>query len=83
MVDVFRRLDDLPAVVDEAIAVGAPIGLVPARAVDDDAAATASAAGLAVVQDRCLKIEHARFRGGLHDAGFDTGVIDSRRSRLI
>jgi ssRNA-specific RNase YbeY (16S rRNA maturation enzyme) len=29
--------------------------------------------------DRCLKVEHARFHGGLHLAGFDTGVIDSRR----
>jgi hypothetical protein len=29
--------------------------------------------------DRCLKVEHARFAGGLHLAGFDTGVIDSRR----
>ena len=36
-------------------------------------------AGLAVVADRCLKIEHARFHGGLHLAGFDTGVISSRR----
>ena len=36
-------------------------------------------AGLTVVMDRCLKIEHARFAGGLHLAGFDTGVISSRR----
>ncbi len=41
----------------------------------------AEAAGLDVVMDRCLKIEHARFHGGLHLAGFDTGVIDSRRRR--
>ena len=32
-----------------------------------------------LVMDRCLKVEHARFNGGLHLAGFDTGVIDSRR----
>ena len=36
---------------------------------------------LEVVMDRCLKVEHARFHGGLHLAGFDTGVIDSRRRR--
>jgi len=36
-------------------------------------------AGMEVVMDRCLKVEHARFHGGLHLAGFDTGVIDSRR----
>jgi len=37
-------------------------------------------AGLEVVTNRCLKIEHARFHGGLHLAGFDTGVISSRRA---
>ena len=41
----------------------------------------AEAAGLAVVMDRCLKIEHARFHGGLHLAGFDTGVISSRKQQ--
>src|SRR3954451_20838782 len=40
-------------------------------------------AGRTAVMDRCLKIEHARFRGGLHLAGFDTGVISSRRSPLL
>ncbi|MED5362470.1 MAG: CoA-binding protein, partial [Actinomycetota bacterium] len=43
-----------------------------------EAATVALNAGLDVVMDRCLKIEHARFHGGLHLAGFDTGVIDSR-----
>lgn len=83
LVDVFRRADDLPSVVDDAIAVGASAIWFQLGLVHDDAAATASAAGLDVVQNRCLKIEHARFCGGLHDAGFVTGVIDSRRSRLI
>lgn len=83
LVDVFRRVDDLPGVVDESIAVGASAVWFQLGLVHDEAAATATAAGLDVVQDRCLKIEHARFCGGLHDAGFVTGVIDSRRSRLI
>ena len=83
LVDVFRRTDELPGVVDAAIAVDAravwfQLGLEHAGAAD-----TAVRAGLDVVQNRCLKIEHARFAGGLHTAGFDTGVIDSRRHRLI
>jgi predicted CoA-binding protein len=45
----------------------------------DEAAAIAERGGLAVVMNRCVKIEHARFAGGLHLAGFDTGVISSRR----
>lgn len=83
LVDVFRRADELPSVVDEAVAVGASAVWFQLGLVHDAAAATAVEAGLDVVQDRCLKIEHARFCGGLHDAGFATGVIDSRRARLI
>jgi predicted CoA-binding protein len=83
MVDVFRRVDDLPAVTDEAIAVGATALWVQLGLEHPDAADRAVVAGLDVVQNRCLKIEHARFRGGLHSAGFNTGVIDSRRARLV
>ncbi len=83
LVDVFRRIDDLPAVAEEAVAAGAGSVWFQLGLVHHDAAAIADAAGLDVVQDRCLKIEHARFAGGLHTAGFVTGVIDSRRGRLI
>ena len=83
MVDVFRRVDDLPAVTDEAIAVGATSVWFQLGLEHPEAAATAVAAGLDVVQNCCLKIEHARFRGGLHTAGFNTGVIDSRRAHIV
>jgi predicted CoA-binding protein len=79
IVDVFRRTDDLPVVAEEAIAAGAPVLWFQLGLRHDDAAQRAHDAGLSVVQNRCLKIEHARFRGGLHLAGFDTGVINSRR----
>ncbi|HAB57689.1 MAG: CoA-binding protein [Acidimicrobiaceae bacterium] len=79
MVDVFRRSEDLPPIAQEAVELGskafwAQLGLWSA-----EAAQIASAAGLDVVMDRCTKIEHARFAGGLHLAGFNTGVITARR----
>lgn len=79
MVDVFRRSEDLPAVAEEAVRIGAKVFWAQLGLSNDDAAALAHSAGLDVVMDRCLKIEHARFAGGLHLAGFDTGVISSRR----
>ena len=81
LVDVFRRPQDLPSVLDEVLAL--PDGVrtlwLQFGLFDEDVARKAEAAGLTVVMDRCLKIEHARFHGGLHLAGFDTGVISSRR----
>ncbi|AKS31830.1 CoA-binding protein [Mycolicibacterium goodii] len=79
LVDVFRRREDLPAVLQETIAVGAKTLWLQLGLRHDDVVRDGEAAGLQVVQDRCVKIEHARFAGGLHLAGFNTGVIDSRR----
>ncbi|MGZ8179588.1 CoA-binding protein [Williamsia sp. SKLECPSW1] len=79
MVDVFRRHDDLPSVLDDTLAVGARTLWLQLGLWHEDVARRAEEAGLDVVMDRCVKIEHARFHGGLHLAGFDTGVIDSRR----
>jgi hypothetical protein len=68
LVDVFRPSDEVSGIVDEAIARREARGDV--RAVwtqlgirDDEAAARAEAAGLRVVQDRCMKVEHARLLG--------------------
>lgn len=83
IVDIFRREDQIPGVVDEAIAVGAKVVWFQLGLRHDGAARVALDAGLGVVQDRCLKIEHARFAGGLHLGGFDTGVITSKRRRAI
>lgn len=82
IVDVFRRHDDLPGVAQEAIEAGAQTLWLQLGSWNEDAAAIAEGAGLSVVMDRCIKIEHARFHGGLHLAGFDTGVISSRRQLL-
>ncbi|MFA5606150.1 MAG: CoA-binding protein [Leucobacter sp.] len=79
IVDVFRRHDDLPEVAREAVAVGAKTLWLQLGSWNEEAAAIAEQGGLDVVMDRCVKIEHARFHGGLHLAGFDTGVVSSKR----
>ena len=80
-VDVFRKLDDVPTGADEAVAVGAKVFWTQFGLWSPEAARTVLDAGMDLVMDRCLKVEHARFHGGLHLAGFDTGIIDSRRRR--
>lgn len=79
IVDVFRRASDVPAVVDEALAVGAPTVWMQLGIWNEDAARYGESKGLTVVMDRCMKVEHARFSGQLSLMGFDTGVISSRR----
>ena len=81
IVDVFRRADQLPGVAREAVEAGAGAFWMQLGLHSDEAVEIAHAAGLDVVSNRCVKIEHARFHGGLHLAGFDTGVISSRRTR--
>ncbi len=81
LVDVFRRPEDLEAVAGDVVERGAKVLWLQLGLSSPTAARVAVDAGLAVVMDRCLKIEHARFAGGLHLAGFDTGVISARRRR--
>lgn len=83
IVDIFRRRDAIPEVVDQAIEIGAKVVWFQLGLRHDEAARKAADAGLKVVQDRCLKIEHARFSGKLHLGGFNTGLISSRRRRPI
>ncbi|MDH3299679.1 MAG: CoA-binding protein [Acidimicrobiia bacterium] len=79
IVDVFRRVEDCPTVAAEAVGVGARTLWLQLGLWSVEAAEIALAGGLEVVMNRCTKIEHARFAGGLHLAGFDTGVISSKR----
>ena len=71
IVDVFRRVPEVPGVVEDAIEAGAGAIWLQLAIVDEQAAARARAAGLDVVMDRCTKVDHARMRaeaagGGLH-----------------
>ena len=82
LVDCFRRADDIGPLADEAIAVGARCLWMQLGVVNEEAAAKARAAGLDVVMDRCMKIEHARILGGLNWAGVNTGIVSSRRAAV-
>jgi predicted CoA-binding protein len=79
IVVVFRRGSDIPQVVDDVVASGAKTVWVQLGIWNQDAAYYGEEQGLTVVMDRCIKVEHARFHGGLHLLGFDTGVISSKK----
>ena len=79
IVDVFRKPDDAPQVTRDAIAVGAKAIWFQYGVINDEAIRLADEAGLDVVVDRCIKVESARFDGGLALGGMNTGVLTARR----
>ena len=79
LVDCFRKASDIPPLAEDAIAIGAKVLWMQLGIVNEAAAQRAVAAGLDVVMNRCVKIEHARILGGLNWAGVNTRIISSRR----
>ena len=79
VVDIFQRPEQVPAVVEQAIAIGAKVVWMQLGIVNEAAAERARDAGLEVVMNRCMKIEYARLFGGLNFVGVNTRVISSKR----
>lgn len=79
LVDVFRKPEDALPIAREAVRIGARCLWLQLGVINPEAVAFASAAGLDVVMDRCVKIEYARLFGGLNYAGVNTRVISARR----
>jgi uncharacterized protein len=82
IVDCFRKHDAMVPIAHEAVAKGACVLWMQLGIHSVEAARIAVAAGLDVVVNRCVKIEHARILGGLNWAGVNTGVISAQRPRL-
>ena len=83
VVDCFRRAEEIPAIAEDAIAIGAKVLWMQLGIHNAEAAARAEAAGLEVVADRCMKIEYARLFGGLSFVGVDTKVISAKRPKTV
>ena len=82
IVDVFRAPDALPAIAQDAVAIGASALWCQFTVINAEGARIAEAGGLPVVMDRCLKVEHARYVGRMHWLGFNTQRITSVRGGL-
>ncbi|MGA8392783.1 MAG: CoA-binding protein [Burkholderiaceae bacterium] len=83
MVDCFRKSEDIPPLAEEAVAIGARCLWLQLGVTNEEAAERAEAAGLQVIQNRCVKIEHARLFGGLGWAGVNTRVISAKRPQQL
>jgi hypothetical protein len=82
IVNVFRAPEALPGIAGEAVAIGAGALWCQFSVINEEGGRIAEAGGLAVVMDRCMKVEHARYVGRMHWLGFNTQRITSVRGGL-
>lgn len=82
VVDVFRAPAYCDAIVEEVIEVGAKAVWLQLGVINRNAANNALNAGLKVVMNACMKIEHGRYNGSLHLVGMNTGIISARRAKV-
>ena len=80
VVDIFRPAPECGQLVEEAIAIGAKAFWQQLRIINLSAAARAREAGLHSIADLCMKMEHGRYAGGLHESGMNTELLSARRT---
>ncbi len=82
IVNVFRNPDALPGIAKEAVEIGAKVLWCQFNVINEEGGRIAEEAGLTVIMDRCIKVEHARYVGRMHWLGFNTERITSVRGGL-
>jgi len=80
IVDIFRHPKDIPPIVEDAIKIGAKVVWMQLTVEHEEAAKRAREAGLEVVMNRCVKIEHGRLFGGINFLGVNRRLISSKKS---
>ena len=80
VVDVFRDPAAVPDIARQAVATGAKFLWLQFGVISEEGIEIALAGGMEVIVDRCIKIEHARYRGRMHWLGFNSGTVSARRS---
>mgnify|MGYP001811678581 CR=1 FL=1 len=80
VINVFRDPAAVPGIAEEAVAVGAKYLWLQFGVISETGAAIAEAGGVQVIMDRCIKVEHARYRGRMHWLGFNTEQISAQRA---
>ena len=80
IVDVFRAPNAAPGIAEEAVAIKAKCIWFQFGIISEEAIKIAEEGGLIVIVGRCLKVEHARFRGRMHWLGLNTNRISAQRA---
>lgn len=81
ILNIFRRASEVPPLIDEAIARKIPTVWLQLRIIHMPSAEKARAAGLTVILDKCIKMEHGRYFGGLSLAGMNTEIVSAKRAK--
>ena len=81
LVNVFRPPAACPDIARQAVEIGAKTLWLQLRVVSEEAAEITETGGLAVIMDRCVKMEHGRYNGSMHWVGMNTGIITAKRAR--